>query len=227
LKETTDMNFAFLRAARRARITVSMLCAAALLPATGAAWAQAAAAAPAAAEVPGWIQRGLPGPHHQALQALAGRWRVDMGVYGTLGRDPNAPPQTSSRMTTVREWIGGGRYLQDTTEGEIGGHAYWRRGWLGYSNMDGAYEWVTVDSTNANMMIYSSERVPTPATRIELKGVFTDQGVTGEQNTGRRIPMRTEIRIESADRHVIELYFTPPGGREVLATRQTYTRVAP
>jgi hypothetical protein len=142
-----------------------------------------------------------------------------------LGRDPKAPPLVSDRMTTSRVWIGGGRYLEDTTEGEVGGFAYWRRGWLGYSTMDQAYEWVTVDSSNANMMIYASARMVAPATRIELTGAFTDQGVTGEQNQGKRIPMRTEIRIEGDDRHVIELYFTPPGGPEVLATRQTYTRI--
>jgi hypothetical protein len=78
-----------------------------------------------------------------------------------------------------------------------------------------------------HMMIYASDRVPAPLARIELNGTFTDQGVTGEHNSGRRLPMRTEIRIESANRHVIELYFTPPGGSAVLATRQTYTRVRP
>ena len=219
------MTFKNLSKCQPAGKAVTLLLAAALSSAT--AWAQAPSAASAPAEIPNWIRRGLPGPHHEALQALAGRWQVEMGIYGTLGRDPKAPPITSNGMTTVREWIGGGRYLQDTTEGEVGGHAYWRRGWLGHSNMDQAYEWVTVDSSNANMMIYRSARMPAPASRIELKGVFTDQGVTGERNSGRRLAMRTEIRIDSADRHVIELFFTPPGGREVLATRQTYTRLKP
>lgn len=199
----------------------------ALLVAGPASAAGTAAEAPAPAALPNFIQRGLPGPHHKALQALAGQWQVEMGVYGTMGRDPKAPPITSERMTTRRVWVAGNRYLEDTTEGQVGSYAYWRRGWLGYSNMDQAYEWVTIDAVNANMMIYASDRMPVPADRIELKGVFTDQGVTGEQNHGKRIPMRTEIRIESEDRHVIELYFTPPGGTEVLATRQTYTRVKP
>lgn len=214
------MHVRFVLALRRT--AVPLLVAVALSSAPGTAGAQAAPA-----EMPKWIERGLPGPHHHALQALAGRWQVEMGLYGIAGRDPKAPPITSSTMTTLREWIGGGRYLQDTTEGEIGGQAYWRRGWLGYSTMDQAYEWVTVDSSNANMMIYTSARVPVPAPRIVLNGAFTDQGVTGEHNAGKRLPMRTEIRIENADRHVIELYFTPPDGREVLATRQTYTRVKP
>jgi hypothetical protein len=221
------MNIDVVRRRLRAVTCMSLLLAAVLSTLASCAVAQADPAASAPASMPNWYRRGLPGANHQALQALAGRWKVEMGVYGTLGRDPNAAPIPSSGMTTVREWIAGGRYLQDTTEGEIAGQAYWRRGWLGYSNMDQAYEWVTVDATNANMMIFTSARMPAPAARIELTGVFTDQGVTGEVNSGQRISMRTEIRIENADRHVIELYFTPPGGREVLATRQTYTRIKP
>jgi hypothetical protein len=38
--------------------------------------------------------------------------------------------------------------------------------------------------------------------------------------------MRTVISIESEDRHVFELYVTPPGGRELLADRKVYTRIA-
>lgn len=211
--------------ARARRSPAGGLLAALLVAFVGTAVAQAEPAA--AASAPKWVLRGLPGPHHHTLQALAGRWQVEMGVYGVAGRDPAAKPLTSRAMTTVREWIGDGRYLQDTTEGEVGDQRYWRRGWLGYSTMDQAYEWVTVDATNANMMIYASARMPVPAERIVLTGTFTDQGITGEANAGRRLPMRTEIRIESPDRHVIELYFTPPEGQETLATRQTYQRVKP
>ena len=48
---------------------------------------------------------------------------------------------------------------------------------------------------------------------IDLTGVFTDQGVVNEQTVGKSVGMRTVIRIESKDRHVFELYFTPPGAK--------------
>jgi hypothetical protein len=59
---------------------------------------------------------------------------------------------------------------------------------------------------------------------IVMSGVFTDQGVAGEAAVGKRVPMRTVISIQDKDHHVVELYFTPPGKKEVLATRMTYTR---
>jgi hypothetical protein len=52
-----------------------------------------------------------------------------------------------------------------------------------------------------------------------------DPGVTGEANVGKPIPMRTVIRIESNDRNVFEIYFTPPGRKEILADRMVFTRV--
>jgi hypothetical protein len=183
------------------------------------------AAAPA--DMPAWVRRGLPGPGHLALAPLAGTWRVHMGLYATLGRRADAPPITSDDIVTRREWVAGGRYLEDTTEGTLAQAHYWRRGWLGHDNMAARYEWVTIDETNAGMMRYASLAGSVPGTRIDLFGTFVDQGVAGEAFVGKVVPMRTVIRIENQDRHVIELYFTPPGQKEALATRAVYTRTAP
>ena len=185
------------------------------------------AAAAASNDLPAWLRRGLPGPGHATLAPLAGTWRVQMGIYATLGRSADAPPITSDDLVTRRQWLAGGRYLEDTTEGTLEGSRYWRRGWLGYDNMAARYEWITIDEINAGMMRYVSRTGSGPQTRIDLFGTFVDQGVAGEAFVGKTVQMHTLIRIESADRHVIELYFTPPGRKEALATRATYTRIAP
>ena len=57
-----------------------------------------------------------------------------------------------------------------------------------------------------------------------MDGVFTDQGVAGEETVGKRVGIRTVIRIDSDDRHVFELYFKRPGDKEVLAVRSVYVR---
>jgi Protein of unknown function (DUF1579) len=174
--------------------------------------------------VPPWVQRGIPSSGHGVLAPLAGSWRVELSVYGTMGRSPDLPPLVSRDIHTTRVWIADGQYLEDTTEGIVEGKPYWRRGWLGYSNLDRRYEWVTV-APRVPMMIYlgkpgSGEQMP-----IEMTGVFTDQGVVSEQTVGKPIGQRTVIRIENNDRHVFELYFTPPGGKEQLALRMEYARI--
>jgi hypothetical protein len=176
-------------------------------------------------EMPPWMRRGLPGPGHRALDPLVGTWKVQMRIHGTFGRNPDDPPIVAEDLICRREWVAGGRYLEDTTQGTAAGGPYWRRGWLGYSNMDRRYEWVTVDAVNTTMMSYAGAPGSGSTMPIAMSGVFTDQGVAGEAAVGKSVPMRTVIKIENSDRHVFELYFTPPGKGEVLATRQVYTRL--
>jgi hypothetical protein len=176
-------------------------------------------------EVPAWISRGTPGPGHAALQPLIGKWRVHKSVYGILGRSPDLPPLVSDDITTTREWIGNGRFIQDTSEGTVNGRPYWRRGWLGYSNMDKRYEWVTIDAVNTTMMYYLGQPGDGVKMPIEMLGTFTDQGVVNERTVGQSVRQRTVIRIDNVDRHTFELYFTPRGGKEQLADRSVYIRI--
>lgn len=185
--------------------------------------APAAAQQPQPAEIGKVIERGLPGPGHAALKPLEGTWRVEMSVYMVLGTVEK--PAVSTDLVTRRQWVADGRYLQDVTEGSFAGAPYYRQGLLGFSNIDQRYEWITVDASNANMMIYQGEPGSGPRLPVSVKGVFTDQGWLGEHVVGKPVPMRTEIRIESNDRHVFDLFFTPPGGVETLVDRKVYTRV--
>jgi hypothetical protein len=172
---------------------------------------------------PPFVQRAQPGAGQAALQPLVGRWKVEKALFVAVGT-PDKPAK-SVEMTTERVWIADGRFLQDVTRGEIGGQKYFRTGFLGYNNMDRCFEWVTADAFTPIMMIYRGKAGAGPTFPASLEGSFTDLGVTGEQNVGKRVPMRTVIRIENNDRHVFEIYFTPPGETEVLADRMVFTRL--
>jgi hypothetical protein len=84
---------------------------------------------------------------------------------------------------------------------------------------------VTVDALNANMMIYQANSGSGIQNTINMYGSFTDQGLLGEQNAGKKVGMRTIIKIGNKNRHIIELYFTPQGQKEFLLDRSIYTRV--
>lgn len=145
-----------------------------------------------------------------------------MTLYIAMGSPEH--PVTSTDLVAHREWIAGGRFLYDVTQGTLGGAPYWRAGTLGYSNVDARYEWVTQDATNANMMIYQGKPKTGPHFPASLSGTFTDQGILGERYAGKTVRQRTVIKIDGPDSHTIDLYFTPPGGREKLAARAVYTR---
>lgn len=178
---------------------------------------------PEPSQLPAMVRNGLPGPMHERLDALLGNWQVEMTFY--IAGGTKEKPLISNELSCHREWISGTgkRHLQDITQGSIGDNRYYRLGLLGYSTMDRAYEWVTVDALNANMMIYRS-RKHDKSPDISMSGGFTDQGVLGDRSAGQRVGMRTVIRIESRDRNIFELYMTPRRGREFLAARAVYTR---
>jgi hypothetical protein len=134
-------------------------------------------------------------------------------------------PVVSTDIICRREWVAGGRYLHDVTEGTLAGAPYYREGLLGYSNIDARYEWVTVDTANTMMMIYVGEPGSGVRMPINVSGTFTDQGWLGDDDVGKPVHMRTVINIESNDSHIFELYFTPSGGTERLVDRKVYTRM--
>lgn len=192
-----------------------------LTPAT----AQPAASNAAKPAIPPFVERGMPGAGHAALASLAGDWRVTMSLYAAMGSP--SKPLVSTDLIARRRVIGGGRFLSDETTGTMGGQPYFRRGTLGYSNMDRRFEWVTQDALNANMMIYQGAKGSGPRLPTSMIGTFTDQGLLGEKMAGRTIAQRTVITVADRDRHRIDIFFTPPGGRERLVDRKDYVRIAP
>jgi hypothetical protein len=81
--------------------------------------------------VPDWVSRGIPSAGQAALAPLVGSWRVELSIYGTMGRSPDLPPIVSHDIRATRVWIADRQYIEDTTEGTVEGQPYWRRGWLG------------------------------------------------------------------------------------------------
>jgi hypothetical protein len=178
-----------------------------------------------AQQQPAMVRNGQPGEMHRRLDVLVGDWNVDMTFYVAGGTEAN--PLFARGLICHREWIKetGNRHMRDITQGTFEGNPYYRLGILSYSTMDKRYEWNTVDALNSNMMTYKGVKDSASATGdIVMTGEFTDQGVLGESYAGKNVGQRTAITIESPNRHVFELYLTPPGEKERLATRAIYTR---
>ncbi|MGH4035366.1 DUF1579 family protein [Actinomycetota bacterium Odt1-20B] len=165
-----------------------------------------------------------PGPHHRLLDPLAGKWKA-VKTNWLLGHD--GEPVVSRDITVRTRWLKktGGRFMEERTEGTLAGKPYFRVGVLGYSNIDRRYEWTTFDSVTPTAMTYRGAPDSGTAKVISIPGEFTDPGILGPENKGKKIPMRTEFRIRSHDRHTVDLFFTPPGQKERLVDRVEYTRV--
>jgi len=174
-------------------------------------------------EIPIAVRNGLPTELHRRLDTLVGRYDVDKYTY-FLGGTPENPIR--STLECDIRWLDetGGRVLSVEDSGLLVGAPYFRRGLLSYASMDDRYEWVTIDNVTSAQMQFKG----TPGTgsddEIWMSGSFTDPGVLGDEYIGKSIGIRTLIRIDSPDQHVIEMHFTPPGEPERLADHMTCTR---
>lgn len=84
---------------------------------------------------------GTPGEHHKVLEAMTGTW--DAKYSFKMGPDDE---MMTSVGTVKREWIFGGRYLEEKVEaGGFGDESFHGRGYIGYNNVDGVYEVVWMD----------------------------------------------------------------------------------
>ncbi|WP_431955383.1 DUF1579 family protein [Nocardia lijiangensis] len=161
---------------------------------------------------------------HRRLNQLVGEWRGGKSTF-VAGGTPDKPLRVE--ITSRWQWIPetGNNFLREIAEGDYGDRLYYRQGTLGFSPTDNRYEWSTVDSVTPMMMTYKGAKGSGGSdTEITVLGEFTDPGVLGERFVGQTIPMRTTIRLESTDRVVMEMYFTPPGEAEMIADRVILTR---
>ena len=88
-----------------------------------------------------------PGEAHERLEAFVGDWSTTTRVWLA---GPDAPPAESEGSSEI-EWVLGGRFLQERSEGEIEGQDVEGIGLVGFDNSQGEYESVWIDSGNTGM----------------------------------------------------------------------------
>jgi len=159
-----------------------------------------------------WMAAATPGPFHEFLAQKEGSWNI----AGKMWMAPDAPPM-DSQSTGQAEMILGGRYLQETMEGENMGMPFEGMGVTGYDNSTGMVTSVWYDNmgTATTVLMGPYEE---PGTPMELFGDMLDP-VTGQQMT-----VRTLSTFISHDESLFEYFATPPGGDEVKVMELRYTR---
>jgi hypothetical protein len=54
-------------------------------------------------DIPRWVERGISSAGHAALAPLIGSWRVELSVFGTMGRTPDLPPLVSRDIRSAND----------------------------------------------------------------------------------------------------------------------------
>jgi hypothetical protein len=156
------------------------------------------------------MKAATPGAHHQKLEAFAGTWKAKVRHWMQPGADPH-----ESTGTMTNTWVLGNRFLKQDYQDDAGqfeGTGYW-----GYNNITGRYEGFWIDGMTTGM----SHEVGT----VDGTGkVWEMSGETEFPTAGQKMSKRSVITLESADRHVMEMYYGGPDGGEFKALVIEYTR---
>jgi hypothetical protein len=154
-----------------------------------------------------------PGPRHKLLEKGVGKWQLSMRCW----MDPAAPPMASKGMTEGKLMFGG-RYLFDHVKGEMMGKPFDGLSILGYDNFKEKYTMVWLDSMGT--AIFTSLGTPDESGQVITFWGEMDEPATGERNK----KIRSVFRMESDDRHLLEMYDKLPDGKEIKVMEITYTR---
>jgi len=156
-----------------------------------------------------YAKAGQPGPEHKKLQPLVGSWTFTMKMW----MDPSKKEPIEGSGVCERSWILGDRFIHETVTSDSFGQKFTGIGVTGYDNAQGKYTsgWIDSMSTGLATSLGSADKE------------FTFTGEHTDAVTKKKVKGRDVIKIDSNDKHVIEM-FKEIEGKEVKVMEMTFTR---
>jgi hypothetical protein len=164
-----------------------------------------------AAMMEAFEKAGTPGPHHEAMARLAGKWNATM----TMWEQPGAKP-SSYEGTMTNKMVMGGRYMEQIFDGEVMGQPMSGRGIAAFDNVTGKHTGVWYDSLSTQIT-YSEGECNKDHT-VETAYLKTHDPMGNEVNA------KLVTRVVSNDEHVFEYYMLLPDGGEFKTMEIVYKR---
>jgi hypothetical protein len=152
---------------------------------------------------------GAPGPAHEKLRPMEGRWKVVSKSWFAPG-EPMVNEGTCENRLVL-----GGRFLEQRLKATMMGQPFEGIGLTGYDNRKGVYTFVWIDNFGTATMT-GEGAMDDSAHELTMKGV-------ADGPDGKPAEFRMVTRIVDPNRHVFSMYQTQEG-KETLAMETTYTR---
>jgi hypothetical protein len=173
---------------------------------------QAAAPADEKAMMEKWLQVATPSAGHKALEPVVGTWDAKI----TMWMAPGAPPQESTG-TSENKWVLGGRFVQQSYDGNFMGQPFSGVGYTGYDNFKKKYVGTWMDTMGTMIMVSQGSADATGKT-LSMTSTIDDV------MTGKPTNVKSEIKIVDADHHVMEMWGPDPTGKQFKTMEIHYTR---
>ena len=161
-----------------------------------------------------YVRAGTPGPQHKLLEPIIGKWNF----AGKFWHMDSSQPAMEAKGTAERKWVLGGRFVLDEAQsGSFEGEAFKGLGMMGYDNVQEKFVSIWTDSMTTAI-------TQSVGTADAAGKVFTYHKEEVDPLTKQKFKARDVVKIEGKDRHVMEMYKTPPGGKEFKTGEIVFTR---
>lgn len=159
------------------------------------------------------MKYGTPGPEHQELAKMVGKWNAAT----TMWMAPDAPPTTSTgtaEMTSVM----GGRWIRQDYKGDFMGTPFNGVGYIGYDRFKEQYVSTWMDDMSTMVMV-------SYGTASADGKVVTYESVCDDVFTGTKDKVYKHIARNIDDNtSIFEMYDKTPEGKEFKMMEIKYTR---
>ena len=154
-----------------------------------------------------------PGEQHKALEPFVGKFNATVKMW----MDPSGEPSESEGVMTSH-WALGGRFVEQSYEGEAFGGVFQGKGFMGFDNTSQQFQGFWIDT--ASTMMQTEAGSYDPATKT-----FTMTGTMTCPSSKKDLTKRDVIKVIDNDHHSMEMYFTGEDGKEVKGMEIQYTRI--
>ena len=159
-----------------------------------------------------WAEAATPGKNHKYLENLIGEFDAT-GHF----RESSDGEKVEFTGSIVREWILDGRYIKETIDGKSEMGPYNAVVYIGYNNIDGQYELVTME--NVSTAIMSSTGTYNPDTKVLfMSGKYRDA------ITHKLITHWNKINIGDSSRQTVKGWMVDENGREFVNFEGVFER---
>ncbi len=159
-----------------------------------------------------YIKAATPGPEHQRLAKLAGKWKLQVSSWMA----PGAPPQKSEADAEFKPILGG-RYIQQEVKGNMMDQPFEGMGIEGFDNVTKERFGTWIDSMSTGEMTVRG-KCAADAKKCTFKGKVSDAAA------GKEVPVSETITMTDDDHFTFEMHGPGPGGKTFKMLEIAYSR---
>lgn len=161
-----------------------------------------------------YMKAATPGPEHQQMAKMAGKWKLQT----TMWMAPGAPPMKSEGSAEFTSILGG-RYLMQEVHGTMGdGQPFEGRGIDAYDNVTQMHESSWVDNMGTGLMVMRG-KCAAGAKSCTMKGKVADA------MAGKEVPVSSTMTVKDDNTFTFEMSGQGKDGKPFKSLEIVYTRV--